>query len=81
MLVTLIYQQLFLEKIIFQFFLAATAMQRLYHHQGDKAAAKAAEKIWKFLVCQLWQIPLLRKYGKCNNGPKLFQLYVHKDQG
>ena len=33
------------QKIDFPLFLAATAMQRLYHHQGERATARAAEKM------------------------------------
>ena len=29
-------------------FLSPTAMQRLYHHDGDKASARAAEKFGTF---------------------------------
>ena len=29
-------------------FLSPTAMQRLYHHEGDKASARAAEKFGTF---------------------------------
>ena len=35
---------IFGKKISLPFFLSPTAMQRLYHHQGDKASARAAEK-------------------------------------
>ena len=40
---------IFGKKINLPVFLAPAAMQRLYHHEGDKASAKAAEKIWDFL--------------------------------
>ena len=33
------------EKIDFPLFLSATAMHRLYYHEGEKATAKAAEKM------------------------------------
>ena len=36
------------KKIECQLFLAPTAMQRLYHHEGDKASARAAEKFGTF---------------------------------
>ena len=35
---------LFVKKIDMPLFLSPTAMQRLYHHDGDKASARAAEK-------------------------------------
>ena len=33
------------EKIDFPLFPAATAMHRLYHHEGERASAKAVEKV------------------------------------
>ena len=36
------------QKIDMPLFLAPTAMQRLYHHEGDKASARAAEKFGTF---------------------------------
>ncbi|MDC0142738.1 alpha-hydroxy-acid oxidizing protein, partial [Candidatus Pelagibacter sp.] len=33
------------KKIDFPLFLSSTSMNRLYHHQGERAIAKAAEKI------------------------------------
>jgi L-lactate dehydrogenase (cytochrome) len=50
------------KKIDMPIFLAPTAMQRLYHHEGDKASARAAEKFGLFIVCQQWQTLLLKKY-------------------
>ena len=50
------------EKINMPLFLAPTAMQRLYHHDGDKASARAAEKFGTFIACLLWPHPPLRKF-------------------
>ena len=36
------------KKIEMPLFLSPTAMQRLYHHDGDKASARAAEKFGTF---------------------------------
>ena len=36
-------QMIFGQKINFPLFLAPTAMHRLYHHEGEKASAKATE--------------------------------------
>ena len=48
-------------KINIPLFLSPTAMQRLYHPDGDKASARAAENLELFIACQLWQTHLLRK--------------------
>ena len=39
---------IFGRKINLPVFLSPTAMQRLYHHEGDKASARAAEKFGTF---------------------------------
>ena len=36
-------------KIDMPLFLSPTAMQRLYHHDGDKASARSCREIWNFL--------------------------------
>jgi len=69
------------QKIDFPLFLAATAMHRLYHHQGEKAAAKAAEKMGTIFGTSTMATTSIEELGKLTNGPKLFQLYIHKDRG
>ena len=71
---------IFGKKINLPIFLAPTAMQRLYHHQGDKASAKAAEKFGTFYSMSTMANTTIEEISKVSNGPKLFQLYVHKDQ-
>jgi len=50
------------KKIEMPIFLSPAAMQRLYHHEGDKASARAAEKFGTFIACLLWEIIPLKKY-------------------
>ena len=71
---------IFGKKINLPIFLAPTAMQRLYHHLGDKASAKAAEKFGTFYSMSTMANTTIEEISKVSNGPKLFQLYVHKDQ-
>ena len=52
------------KKIDMPLFLSPTAMQRLYHHDGDKASARAAESLEPFIVCPQWQIIPSRKLLK-----------------
>jgi L-lactate dehydrogenase (cytochrome) len=61
-------------------FLSPTAMQRLYHHEGDKASAKAAEKFGTFYSMSTMANNTIEEISEISKGPKLFQLYVHKDQ-
>jgi L-lactate dehydrogenase (cytochrome) len=61
--------------------LSPTAVQRAFHWEGERAVAKAAEKygLWfgisSLATCSIEEIAAL------TSGPKLFQLYVHKDKG
>ena len=49
------------QKIDMPLFLAPTAMQRLYHHDGDKASAELQKNLERFIACRLWQPLQLRK--------------------
>ena len=61
--------------------LSPTALQRVFHWQGERAVARAAEKfgVW-FGISSLATVSI-EEIAALTNGPKLFQLYVHKDQG
>ena len=69
------------EKIDFPLFPAATAMHRLYYHQGERASAKAAEKMGTIFGTSTMGTVSVEEIAKVNKGPKLFQLYIHKDRG
>ena len=67
-------------KIDMPLFLSPTAMQRLYHHDGDKASARAAEKFGTFYSMSTMATSSIEEISEISDGPKLFQLYIHKDQ-
>ena len=69
------------QKIDFPLFLSATAMHRLYHHEGERATAKAAEKMGTMFGISTMSTTSIEEIGQLTNGPKLFQLYIHKDKG
>ena len=69
------------QKIDFPLFLSATAMHRLYHHQGERATAKAAEKMGTMFGISTMATTSIEDIGKLTKGPKLFQIYIHKDRG
>ena len=69
------------QKIDLPIFLSPTAMQRLYHHDGDKASARAAEKFGTFYSMSTMATSSIEEIANISGGPKLFQLYIHKDQG
>ena len=72
---------IFGRKINLPVFLSPTAMQRLYHHEGDKASARAAEKFGIFYSMSSMANTSIEEISNLSSGPKLFQLYVHKDKG
>ena len=69
------------KKIDFPLFLSATAMGRLYHYQGERATAKAAEKMGTMFGISTMANVSIEEIGDLTNSPKLFQLYIHKDRG
>ena len=68
------------KKIKLPLFLSPTAMQRLYHYEGDKASARAAEKFGTFYSMSTMATSSIEEVSNISGGPKLFQLYIHKDQ-
>ena len=82
-LVSPIYQPLlFGKKIDMPVFLITSCDAEIISSMKEiEASARAAEKFgYYFIVCHLWEIILLKKFQNISSGPKLFQLYVHKDQ-
>ena len=69
------------EKIDFPLFPSATAMHRLYHHQGERASARAVEKMGTIFGTSTMGTVSIEEIGQINKGPKSFQLYIHKDRG
>jgi L-lactate dehydrogenase (cytochrome) len=68
------------QKIDMPLFCAPTALQRLFHHDGERAVAKAAEKFGTmFGISSLGTISI--EAVSTIRTPKLFQLYFHKDRG
>ena len=71
---------LFGRKIDMPIFLSPAAMQRLYHPDGDRASARAAEKFNTFYSMSSMGNNTIEEVSNISSGPKLFQLYVHKDR-
>jgi L-lactate dehydrogenase (cytochrome) len=61
--------------------LSPTALQRLFHWQGERAVAAAAEKfgLW-FGISSLASVSM-EEIGANFAGPKMLQYYYHKDRG
>ena len=69
------------QKIDFPLFLSPTAMHQMYHHDGETATARAAEKFRTFFSLSTMATTSIEGVSNVAGGPKMFQLYIHKDQG
>ena len=67
-------------KIDMPLFLSPTAMQSLYNPEADKASARAAEKFNTIYSMSTMASFSIEEVAHVSSGPKLFQLYIHKDQ-
>lgn len=61
--------------------LSPTALQRLFHWHGERAVARAAEKhnLWFGVSCL--STVSIEEIGADYAGPKMLQLYHHRDEG
>lgn len=62
-------------------FLSPTALQRLFHWQGERAVVRAAERFGIYAGISSLATVSIAEVGAMTDAPKLFQLYVHKDEG
>ena len=69
------------QKIDMPLFLSPVAMQRLFHHEGDRASAKAAEKFGTFYSMSTMANSSIEEISNISGGPKMFQIYIHKLKG
>ncbi|CAO1653379.1 alpha-hydroxy acid oxidase [Parasphingorhabdus sp. NYA22] len=68
------------QKLAMPLFLSPTALQRLFHWQGEHAVARAAEKFGTFFGISSLGTVSIEEIGESISTPKMFQLYVHKDK-
>lgn len=69
------------QKLDLPVYLSPTALQRLFHHQGERATAAAAEKFGTmFGVSSLGTVSMAELAAK-HRTPQCYQFYFHKDRG
>ncbi len=69
------------QKLDMPVYCSPTALQRLFHHRGERAVAAAAEKYGTmFGVSSLGTVSLEELREKHKN-PQVYQFYFHKDRG
>ncbi|MCF8707485.1 alpha-hydroxy acid oxidase [Rhizorhapis sp. SPR117] len=61
--------------------LSPTALQRVFHWQGERAVAKAAEKFGLWFGISSLATVSIEEVGAMVSTPKMFQFYYHKDRG
>ena len=71
--------KLFGKTIDLPFFLSPTALQRLFHYEGEMAVGQAAETFNTFFGISSLSTVSASEISKLK-GPKIFQLYYHKDK-
>ena len=69
------------QKLEMPLFLAPTALQRLFHHDGERAVGKAAEKFGTMFGISSLGTVSIEEIASMIKTPKMFQLYFHKDKG
>ena len=69
------------QKIDIRLYCAPTALQRLFHHHGEIAVGKAAEKFGTMFGISSLATASIEEIANLISTPKLFQLYVHNDKG
>ena len=61
--------------------LSPTALQRVFHWQGERAVARAADRFGLWCGISSLATISIEEFAALTRAPKLFQLYVHKDAG
>src|SRR5499426_3391085 len=70
------------QKLALPVYCSPTALQRLYHHDGERAVAAAAAKYGTmFGVSSLGTVSLEELRKAHHDAPQVYQFYFHKDRG
>jgi L-lactate dehydrogenase (cytochrome) len=62
-------------------FLSPTGMSRLFHHDGERAVARAAADAGTMYTLSTLSTVSIEEIGSLTTAPKCFQIYIHKDRG
>ena len=68
------------QKLDMPVYCSPTALQRLFHHQGEKAVAAAAEKFGTMFGVSSLGTVSLEDIAKQIDTPQVYQFYFHKDR-
>lgn len=69
------------QKLAVPFYCSPTALQRLFHHQGERAVAEMAEKYGTMFGVSSLGTASLEELRSKHANPQVYQFYFHKDRG
>src|SRR6516162_8484388 len=69
------------QKLALPVYCSPTALQRLFHHQGERAVAAAAAKFGTMFGVSSLGTVSLEELRKKYSTPQVYQFYFHKDRG
>ncbi|MBU3020441.1 alpha-hydroxy acid oxidase [Aestuariibacter sp. A3R04] len=69
------------QKLALPVYLSPTALQRLFHHQGERATAGAAEKFGTMFGVSSLGTVSMEEIARQYDTPQVYQFYFHKDRG
>ena len=69
------------QRLAMPVYCSPTALQRLFHYQGERAVAAAAGKYGTMFGVSSLGTVSLEEARRISDGPQVYQLYFHKDRG
>jgi L-lactate dehydrogenase (cytochrome) len=69
------------QKLAMPVYCSPTALQRLFHHDGERAVAAAVKKFGTMFGVSSLGTTSLEEVRKIHDGPQVYQFYFHKDRG
>jgi L-lactate dehydrogenase (cytochrome) len=68
------------QKLAMPVYCSPTALQRLFHHQGERVVAAAAAKFGTMFGVSSLGTVSLEELRKAHDAPQIYQFYFHKDR-
>lgn len=69
------------QKLALPFYCSPTALQRLFHHEGERAVAAAAASYGTMFGVSSLGTVSLEELRKAHDTPQVYQFYFHRDRG
>ena len=69
------------QRLAMPVYCSPTALQRLFHHQGERAVAAAAARHGTMFGVSSLGTFSLEEARRISDGPQVYQFYFHKDRG